>query len=351
MSQMRSQRTGLARAASIAATLTLVVTGIAQAQSPAASAEPVVPGMGDPTPAICEGNQYVLGYDVFSDTENFAAATIEGMNKVAGALGCVELVTLIDNADPIQAVANAKTFIQRQVDGAMLFNVIAAAGPGQATELNAAGIPLTSIVVKIDGAPFLGVNEYNAGYTGGEALAKAFAAKYPDETPYAINGRFDASGADSGIPRMDGFRDGIKSVFPDLPADNYLEIDTAATPATASANTLSVLNRIPADGKIILGGINDENTYAMFQATKQAGRQDNVMVMGIGGVKPTGLEFVCQNPQYAGVVGFFPENWPAYMLPTTIALIQGKPVPAFTGIPTEIITRDNIHDFYPDFAC
>ena len=73
-------------------------------------------------------------------------------------------------------------------------------------------------------------------------------------------------GADSGIPRMDGFRDGIKSVFPDLPADNYLEIDTAATPATASANTLSVLNRIPADGKIILGGINDENTYAMFQA-------------------------------------------------------------------------------------
>ena len=350
MVQKWSRRTSLARAAGIAASLTLIATGIASAQSPSAAA-PVVPGMGNPTSAICEGNQYVLGYDVFSDTENFAAATIEGMNRVAGELGCVELVTLIDNADPIQAVANAKTFVQRGVDGAMLFNVIAAAGPGQATELDAAGIPLTSIVVKIDGAPFLGVGEYNAGFSGGKALAEAFAAKNPGVTPYAINGRFDASGADSGIPRMDGFRDGIKSVFPDLPADNYLEIDTNAVPATASANTLSVLNRIPADGKIILGGINDENTYAMFQATKQAGRQDNVTVMGIGGVKPTGLEFVCQNPQYAGVVGFFPENWPAYMIPTTIAKIQGKEVPAFTEIPTSIITRDNINEFYPDFTC
>ena len=293
----------------------------------------------------------MLGYDVFSDTENFAAATIDGMNKVAAALGCVQLVTLIDNADPIQAVANAKTFVQREVDGAMLFNVIAAAGPGMATELNAASIPMTSIVVKIEDVPFLGVGEFNAGFQGGEALAKAFAAKSPGVTPYVINGRFDASGADSGIPRMDGFRDGIKSIFPDLPADNYLEIDTNAVPATASANTLSVLNRIPADGQIIMGGINDENTYAMFQAAKQAGRQDNVMVMGIGGVNPTGLEFVCQNPQYAGVVGFFPEKWPAYMMPTTIAKIQGKEVPAFTEIPTSILTRENITESYPDFAC
>lgn len=341
----------LVRAVGIAATVALAGSGIVSAQSPSAPADPVVPGMGAPTADICEGNSYVLGYNVFSDTENFAAATIAGMNRVAEEMGCIELVTLIDNADPIQAVANAKTFVQREVDGAMLFNVIAAAGPGQATELNAAGIPLSSIVVKIEGAPFLGVNEYDAGFSGGKALAEAFAAAHPGVVPYAINGRFDASGADSGIPRMDGFRDGIKSVFPDLPADNYLEIDTAATPATASANTLSVLNRIPADGMIILGGINDENTYAMFQATRQAGRQDNVMVMGIGGVQPTGLEFVCQNPQYAGVVGFFPENWPAYMIPVTIAAIQGKEVPAFTGIPTQIITRENINEFYPDFAC
>lgn len=346
-----SRQPRLAGAAGIAASLTLIATGVASGQSPSAPAGPVVPGIGDPTPAICEGNSYVLGYDVFSDTENFAAATIEGMNRVAEQVGCVELVILIDNADPIQAVANAKTFVQREVDGAMLFNVIAAAGPGMATELNAANIPLTSIVVKVEGSPFLGISEYDAGFSGGEALAQAFAATYPGVTPYAINGRFDASGADSEIPRMDGFRDGIKSVFPDLLADNYLEIDTAATPATASANTLSVLNRIPTGEKIILGGINDENTYAMFQATRQAGRQDDVMVMGVGGVKPTGLEFMCQNPQYAGTVGFFPENWPSYMLPTTIALIQGKEVPAFTEIPTTIITRENIAQYYPDFTC
>ena len=44
---MGSQRVKLARAAGIAASLTLIVTGITNAQSPSA---PVVPGMGDPTP-------------------------------------------------------------------------------------------------------------------------------------------------------------------------------------------------------------------------------------------------------------------------------------------------------------
>lgn len=163
-----SRQPRLAGAAGIAASLTLIATGVASGQSPSAPAGPVVPGIGDPTPAICEGNSYVLGYDVFSDTENFAAATIEGMNRVAEQVGCVELVILIDNADPIQAVANAKTFVQREVDGAMLFNVIAAAGPGMATELNAANIPLTSIVVKVEGSPFLGISEYDAGFSGGK---------------------------------------------------------------------------------------------------------------------------------------------------------------------------------------
>ncbi|MCY7418997.1 MAG: hypothetical protein LH650_10965 [Chloroflexi bacterium] len=68
MVETKSRRARLARVASIAASLTLVATGIANAQSPSAAADPVVPGMGDPTPVICEGNQYVLGYNVFSDT-------------------------------------------------------------------------------------------------------------------------------------------------------------------------------------------------------------------------------------------------------------------------------------------
>lgn len=339
MKPIRNSGGRLALVATVSASLALAAVGPTAAQTPQIG------------PELCEGNTYVLGYDVFSDTENFAAATIEGMNRAAGALGCVELVTLIDNADPTQAVANARTFVQREVDGAMLFNVIAAAGPGMANELATAGIPLVSIVVEIEGSPFMGVNEYGAGFQGGEALARAFAEAYPGELPYAINGRFDPSGETSGIPRMNGFRDGILSVFPDLPADNYLEIETNADPPTAQARTLDVLNRIPPEGRIILGGINDQNTYAMFQATRQANRQDLTMVMGIGAVKPSGLDFICQNPQYAGAVGFFPENWPDYMISAMLALIQGKEVPPFTEIPTAIITRDNMADFYPDFEC
>ena len=36
--------------------------------------------------------------------------------------------------------------------------------------------------------------------------------------------------------------------------------------------------------------------------------------MGIGGVNPVGLDYVCQNKDhYVGTVGFFPENWPNFL--------------------------------------
>ena len=46
--------------------------------------------------------------------------------------------------------------------------------------------------------------------------------------------------------------------------------------------------------------------------------------MGIGGVNPVGLDYVCQNKDhYVGTVGFFPENWPNFLLPALMASAQG----------------------------
>jgi ABC-type sugar transport system substrate-binding protein len=128
-------------------------------------------GLGHPTAALCNGKTYTIGYDVFSDTQEFAAAMTKNMQQVADQLGCVKIITLTDNADPATALANVKTFVERKVDGVVLFQVIASAQAGLMDTLNAAHIPALAVAVPAPGAPFMSISDKEAGKLAGTNLA------------------------------------------------------------------------------------------------------------------------------------------------------------------------------------
>lgn len=306
--------------------------------------------IGKPDPAICAGRNYTIGVDLFSDTDAFAVQLGKGLEKVAGDLGCVKINKLVDNAKPDVAVQNANIFVQQKVDGAILFNVVQAASQGQSQALKAADIPLVSLAVPVDGYPFITNDDQADGLAAGTTLAEAYVKSGKTAKPYAIIGRFD--GQDSTKIRMDGAEQGLKKVLPDV---EILSIDTKADGPTTQAATAAVLAKIPQGAPILVIGVNDDLTFASVQAVKQAGRSADAMVMALGGVNPVGLKYICENPEYIGAVGYFPENWPAYLIPAIIAEINGVAVPSFPEnkilVKTEVISRDNISKFYPDFSC
>jgi ribose transport system substrate-binding protein len=304
--------------------------------------------IGRPSAEMCGGEQYTIGFDVYSDTNPFAKANIENFKELASRLGCVEPIILIDNADPGTAVANINTFASRRVDAVVLAQVISAAQPGIMRTLDRAEIPAVATYVKAPGAPFISVDDPSAGLQGGKALARLFLDDDPDGKPYVIVGAFPDGGANS-VARMDSFADGIEQTISGLSGDHIIKIDTKADSATANARTLDVLARIPKDAPILMGGINDEVTQGMLQATRQDGR-DAVMAMGQGGA-PNGLEFICKTPGFVGSVGYFPERWFEFLLPAAIARAQGKSIPQTMQLPTRVITKENIAAEYPDARC
>jgi ABC-type sugar transport system substrate-binding protein len=306
--------------------------------------------IGKPDPALCGGRQYVIGYDSFSDTESFAVALKQGLEKAAADLGCVTIKALVDNADAATAVQNAKVLAQQKVDGAILFNVIQAASTGQSQALKAANIPLVSLAVPVDGYPFITNDDSANGVQAGEALGNAFKASGLT-AGVALIGRFDDQ--DSTKQRADGVIQGLKNTAPEVTIQEYA---TKADGPTTQAATAALLPKVPAGSAILISAPNDDLTYASFQAVKQANRLDHAFAMGIGGVNPVGLDYVCKNKDhYTGTVGFFPENWPKYLLPALLATIQGAtniPVyPAKIVVPTEVITPANVKTFYPDYTC
>lgn len=300
--------------------------------------------------AICAGGkEYTIGYDTFSDTESFSVQQWKGLQKLSEDLGCVTVERLVDNADATQAVQNAKIFVQKEMDGAMLFNVIAAAAPGQARVLDEAGIPALTVGISAPGLPFLTIDEAAAGKQVGVALGQAYLDNGEPGDVYAVIARNDETGP-VGIARMDGVNAGIESVLKDLPKDHILSVQ-AGDPATAQARTLDVLGKVPEGSTILFTGINDDIGYGVFRGIVQAGREDDALGVTIGAVRPIGLNYVCQNEQYVGGVAFQPEKFGNYMLPAIIAKINGAELPETIDIPSVYVSRDDIATVYPDFTC
>jgi ribose transport system substrate-binding protein len=319
--------------------------------SGSSSGSTIASTIGKPTGAsICAGGKtYKLGYDTFSDSESFAVQQAKALDALAKQLGCVTIVKLVDNANPTTAVQNARLFVQQKVDGVMTFNIIAAAAPQQIAILKAANIPVVSTGVQVAGSPFIAANESSSGQEAGSQVAKAFQAKHAGETPYVIVGRNDVVGK-VGLDRMNGFVTGVESVVGKLDASHLFQLQTP-DPSKAQSETLSVLGKVPAGGHILLMGINDDITYGMYQGVKSGGRSADAQVVGIGAVRPSGLNYVCQNASYIGAVGYFPEQWPNYMVPAIIAQINGETIPETIDFPTKYISRDELSTVYPDFKC
>lgn len=299
---------------------------------------------------ICDGNrEYTIGYDTFSDTESFSVQQWKGLQQLADDLGCVTVERLVDNADATQAVQNAKIFVQKDMDGAMLFNVIAAAAPGQARVLEEAGIPAITVGISAPGLPFLTIDESAAGRTVGEALGQAYLDSGSAAEVYAVIARNDETGP-VGIERMDGVNEGLQSVLPDLSDDHILAVQ-AGDPATAQSRTLDVLGKVPDGATILFTGINDDIGYGVFRGIVQAGREADALGGTIGAVRPVGLNYICQNEQYVGGVAFQPEKFGNFMLPAIIASINGAELPETIDIPSTWVARDDIATAFPDFTC
>ena len=305
--------------------------------------------LGHPSPALCNGKKYTIGYDSFSDTQDYAKSVLKNLQQAAAATGCVTVVPLTDNADAATALANVNTLIQRKVDGVVLFQIVASAQAGICSRLKAAGIPVVTHAVPAPCGSFVSPSDSQSGQTGGKALAAAAKARFPGKTPYIVLGADPATGAVSNN-RVGGVRDAILSQI-QVPAGHIIEISTQSKPDIAFDQMTNVIARIPAGSPVLISGINDDVVGGMFRALDQAGRAADTLAAGMGGLYPSGVSNVCQHSQFVGTVDFQPETAGNYLIPALLDEIAGKKVPVSVTMPVKLLTKQDVPAKYPTFKC
>lgn len=83
---------------------------------------------------------------------------------------------------------------------------------------------------------------------------------------------------------------------------------------------------------------------AALQCASRWNRED-ILVITLG-VDDLGKSQIREGLSDAGVA-FFPETYGAYLIPAACAILEGAPVPSHMYVENEIITKDNLDQFYP----
>jgi ribose transport system substrate-binding protein len=294
------------------------------------------------------GESYVIGFANLQRDVPFCALVEQGILENAAAAG-IQVEVADNRLDGATALANAESFITRNVDLVIEFQTDAAFGATIMEKMNAASIPVIAIDIPMGDATFFGVNNPRAGFMGGSYLAQAAIAEYGMDrvmSGYFIEGELPQSGP---IPMMrtDGQIAGFLGSVPGFPEDQVLTFDSKNTLDEAFAQTTNLLARIPEDALIMGTGINDQVATGILRAAQTAGRTD-IVVVGLGADM---TESLVNEPDYVAAVGSFPERYGNSLIPMALSTLAGNELPDAVLINHVMVTKQNICEYYPDIPC
>ena len=295
------------------------------------------------------GEKYVLAFANLDRGITFCAKVEEGIKKNAEAAG-IELVIADNNLDGATALTNAESFINRNVDYVIEFQTDANFGATIMQKMNEAGIKVTAIDIPMPGATFFGANNPKSGYMGGVYLGQAAIEKFGADKVkegYFILGELPQSGA---VPAMrtGGQKAGFLASVEGFPEDHVIVIDTKNTLEESFAQTNNVLGRIPAGVPIMATAINDQSSTGILRAVKQAGREADLIVVGMGADE---TETLVNEPAFVASVGYFPERYGNFLVPMALAELADIDLPP-TVLQTHVmVNKGNVCEYYPDFPC
>ena len=295
------------------------------------------------------GNKYVIAFANLDAGISFCAKVEQGIKANAAAAG-VELAVADNHLDGATALANAESFINRNVDFVIEFQTDANFGATIMQKMNDAGTKVIAIDIPMPGATFFGANNPKSGYMGGVYLGQSAVAKFGADKVkegYFILGDLPQSGA---VPAMrtGGQLAGFLAVVDGFPADHVIKIDTKNTLEESFAQTNNVLGRIPAGVPIMATAINDQATTGIIRAVKQGGREADLIAVGMGADE---LATMMSEPTFVASVGYFPERYGNFLIPMALAALAGIELPPTVLMTHVMVDKGNVCKYYPDIKC
>lgn len=293
------------------------------------------------------GEGLTIGFTQLALGVPFPEALQRGMEAAAETAG-VNLITCDSKLDAAAALDCARQFRTQNVDGLVTFQADAAA----AANICAEGPQVPVIAIDIEQQPcqtaFVGAANAYAGEIVGYALGQYFKENFDCQYDAWVSLESLAVGVVNDL-RMGGMRDGFAKVCGEV--QNVRVIDTGAggQADTAQRQMTDTLTALPGAQRIITVGINEDVITGALAAARSQNRTEN-LYLGVQNFDPGNCQ-IWTAPHFIATAAYFPEKYAQLILPNLIKAVRGEEIGEQILVPHEVITADNMTQYYPETSC
>lgn len=308
---------------------------------------------------VCQGQDgegRLVGFGNLGESVPFAVLVREGIERVAAECN-VEILNADNALDPQTALNNARTFVQREVDGVIEFQVDGDASEAICEILG--DLPVIAIDIPHEEcAVFMGADNRAAGEMTGQGAGELAQERWNCEIDEIVTFEGFASGQVS-IDRLNGSIAGLESVCPDLQYGNYEEWapdvpDSIVTRIDADRTDPAFqmgrdyLTAHPDADMIVALCLNEDSCLGFHSAVEAAGRSGQV-IFASNGADPSAHDLIRNDENYAGATAFFPERYGELIIPNIIRMMNGEEAESDPLLMEHVfIDAENIGEYYPE---
>jgi ribose transport system substrate-binding protein len=258
----------------------------------------------------------------------------------------VEVFFIDNQVDAQVAIENTRMVIDRGVDFLISEQLFPEANDEMAVLLEEAELPAVGVDVYLPGFPFFHVNDYTGNYMAGDWLANyAVENSWPEEDIDYVYLE-QVGGGEVSETRKQAALDGIRNTL-DIPDDRYHLIQfEVGSVDVAQENMRTWLTAHPDAKNILVAGTHLYCTLGGLSALREADREDDAAIVGLGGDIAELQELLVEGSAYKAIVSCFPEKYGSVVVPYVVDYLEGKPIPADVVGYNAIITPDNLDRFY-----
>lgn len=292
-----------------------------------------------------------LGFANIYGTQPFCIDVEKDIIKQAKLAGFAEkdLIIMDNQYNAVLGLKNADIMLSKRPDIFIEFQADGKVNHIIAQKFKAAGIPIIAIDVPIPGAPFMGIDNWKVSTMGGKEMARLIKEQWGgwDAADMVVLLQFP-SGGEENMKRSEGFAAALVEEFGEKAEEKIVRTDGGMGQSEqAKAAMDDVLASHPNAKKIAVASINEQTMAGIIASLQGAGRwnDDDIIVVTLG-VDLLGQSQLRDGTADVGIA-FFPEKYGEYVIPAVCAMLEGKDVPENIYVANEIITKENIDQYYP----
>lgn len=286
-----------------------------------------------------------IGYAAQTEEFAFSRAVTLGI-KLSAAKAGIDLIVYDNDYSPAVALRNTDLLIRQNVQLVIEFQTDASVAAVISAKLQAKRIPLIAIEIPHPNAVYFGVNDIQAGLTGGRHLGRWAAEHWRGRADALVLLGLSMAGSFPGS-RITGTLLGVREVMPDFSDDKVKILDGNGQHGPSYEAVKHFLRSTKAS-RILVGAINDPSALGALQAFRDAGREQHCAMVGQNASSDAIAEMRSASTRLIGSVGYFPEQYGEQIIKLALEMIEGKQTPNTVFIKHHMITPTTVGFYYPE---